>query len=256
MSLSEQIANNLQTIAENEQRVYDKGYEDGKAEGEEFIGVKYSDFSISNNGYYLPQTADARSLDKCMIDDNSKACMCDYLLANLSGNANLNRANNIKTVYMPSNQTHLRNTFVYCVNLTTIIGDFSNVINLNVAFDNCRSLAEIPYMPNLKQMSNYSFRNCTGLTSITFYKVLETWHTGALTGCTNIETINLVDGWNINSYVQHCPNLTQASLHDMIEKYADMTGQTSPILNVGSTNLEKIDDEHKAMATAKNVTLA
>ena len=42
----------------------------------------------------------------------------------------------------------------------------------------------------------------------------------------------------------------------MIEKYADMTGQTSPVMNVGSSNLAKIDDEHKAMATAKNITLA
>jgi hypothetical protein len=191
-----------------------------------------------------------------MIDDNSKACMCDYLLANSSGNANFNRANNIKTVYMPSNQIELKFTFVYCVNLTTIIGDFSNVQTLTVAFDNCRSLTEIPYMPNLKQMGNMSFRNCIGLTSLTFYKVLTTWHTGALQGATNIETINLVDGWNTAVYAQHCTKLSQASLHDMIEKYADMTGKTSPVLNVGSTNLAKIDEEHKAMATSKNVTLA
>jgi hypothetical protein len=83
--------------------------------------------------------------------------------------------------------------------------------------------------------------------------VLTTWDTNALLGCTNIETINLVDGWNTSIYAQHCTKLTQACLHDMIEKLADMTGQTPLVFKIGEKNIEKIDDEHIAMLQQKNI---
>ena len=224
--------------------------------GDEFIGIKYSDFDIVNS-YYLPQTADARSLDKCMVDKNSKRSTCNSLFAGGSSVVNKdNRCAGLKTVYMPEKMTKLLNTFMNCILLTTIIGDLTNVVDISGTFDGCQSLKELPYFPNLDVFQNNAVRRCTSLTSITFYKVLTLWHTGALSGCTNITEINLADGWNISVYAQHCPNLTQECLHDMIEKYADMTGQISPVMNVASENIDKIDEEHKAMATAKNVTLA
>lgn len=231
--------------------VYDKGYEQGKAEGEEFIGVKYSDFTTS--GYYLPTVADARSLEKIMVDDNARVSMCQYLFYSENASANNNRSASLRTIYMPDKVTALIFTFCNCLNLTTIIGDLSNVILITEGFRNCQALTELPYMPNLVTLSNNAFRNCTGLTSITFYKVITYWHTGALTGCTNIATINLVDGWNTAVYAQHCEKLTQACLHDMCEKLDDMTGQTPLVFKIGEPNIAKIDDEHIAMLQQKNI---
>ena len=262
MSMSEQIANHLVTVTENQQKVYNAGYEKGKAESgsDEFIGVKYSDFETT--GYKLPRTADARSLDKMMPDvtppngiTNAFLTMVN-LFSNDTANTNggLNAA--LTTVYVPSKVTRLVATFRNCSKLTTIIVDFSKVVEMSQSFYACKSLTELPYMPNLNVLSVLSFYGCTGLTSVTFHKILTTWASNAFQGCTNIETINLVDGWNTAVYAHHCPNLSQASLHDMIEKLADMTGQPAVVMNVGSTNLEKIDEEHKAMATNKNWTLA
>jgi hypothetical protein len=78
-------------------------------------------------------------------------------------------------------------------------------------------------------------------------------HTSALAGSTNITTINLVDGWNSSLYVHHCTNLSQASLHDMIEKLADMTGLTPIVFQIGTNNIAKIDEEHLAMLESKNI---
>jgi hypothetical protein len=219
--------------------------------------VKYSDFDNTTGSHYnLPTVADARSLEKGMTDSNSKQHALNYRFYNTTVNSNGGYYAKLKEVYLPSGATYLFGTFENCSKLTTIHGDLSTILSTQNGFSCCASLTEMPYMPNLENLNNGSFRNCTGLTSITFYKVLKNWHTGALTGCTNIETINLVDGWNTAIYVQHCPKLTQACLHDMCEKLADMTGQTAPVMNVGSTNMAKIDDEHKAIVTNKNWTLA
>ena len=224
---------------------------------EEFIGVKYSDFGVK--GYMLPKIADARSLSKTRIGDfgsSNRGFITSHLFYNGTKNQNSSINSRLEKVYLPDGLTVLAATFYNCSALVEIIGDLSTVKELNSTFCNCVALPEIPYLPNLEKLGGNSFLNCVSLKSITFHKVLTTWHSNAFQGCTNITEVNLADGWNISSYVQHCPNLTQASLHNMIEKYADMTGQTSPVMNVGSVNLEKIDDEHKAMATAKNITLA
>ena len=219
---------------------------------DDFIGIKYSDFDIIN-AYYLPQTADARSLDKCMLDENSKRTTCYNLFANNVATSNNNRSAGLKTIYMPSQATLLNSTFTNCVSLTTIIGDFSAVINISGAFEGCRSLTELPYFPNLQILQNRAIQDCKGLTNITFYKILTSWHTGALSGCTNITTINIVDGWNTAIYAQHCTNLSQECLHDMVEKLADMTGKTPLTFYIGASNIEKIDEEHITMLDNKNI---
>lgn len=231
---------------------YTKGYEDGKAEGGEFIGVKCSDFETS--GYMLPRTADARSLDK-IISPNGEtpaSAVANCLFQNNTANPNGGLYASLTTAYMPSKITVLTNTFYNCSKLTTIIGDLSKVIEITQAFYGCKSLTELPYMPNLKILGPRAIIQVP-ITSITFHKVLTTWLSNAIMGCSSLTEINLVDGWNTAVYVQDLKNLSQASLHDMIEKLADMTGQTSLIFKMGETNIAKIDEEHIAMLQRKNI---
>ena len=254
MSLSEQIADNLQIVAENERKVYDAGYEQGKAEGGGFIGVKYSDFT---GHYNTPKIADARALqpliDGVSLEHVLRANVACSLFSNMNGNANGGFNVSLEEIFMPDGVTGLAYTFQNCSSLKTIHGNFENVASISMGFDGCKALPELPYMPNLNRFGANDLRNCTGLTSLTFYKVFLGWHTEALKGCINIETINLADGWSTAVYVHHCTKLSQASLHDMIEKLADMTGQDPLIFKVGETNILKIDDEHIAMLQQKNI---
>ena len=249
--------NGTTEVLPDEDKVLSKVTVNVDVKSEEFIGVKYSDFGTT--GYMLPKIADARSLSKMRIGgsgSSNRGFIASSLFYNSTKNQNSSINSRLEKVYLPDGLSMLASTFYNCSALVEIIGDLSTVKELYNTFYNCVALPEIPYLPNLENLSINSFLNCVSLKSITFHKVLTTWHSNAFQGCTNITEVNLADGWNISSYVQHCPNLTQASLHDMIENYANMTGQTSPVMNVGSVNLEKIDDEHKAIATAKNVTLA
>ena len=246
------------TADETTTALVDKVAEISGGGDDEFIGVKYSDFTAQCN---LPKKADARSLaliynNPSDTKNNRNFISSDLFVSSYSGATGNSINTELEEIYMPDGLTSIYRTFYNCRALKLIVGDMTSVKGLSSSFYGCSSLTEIPYMPNLEYLESNALTRCTRLTSITFYKVLTAWKSNALTGCTNITAINLADGWNINVYAQHCPNLTQASLHDMIEKYADMTGKTSPVMNVGSSNLVKIDDEHKAMATAKNITLA
>lgn len=247
-------ADKLTRLKTDFDEVYDKAYEQGKAEGGEFIGVKYSEFDKVDN-YLLPTVADARSLDKCITTKNIQQSICYGLFAGGSSNNNNNFSAGLKTVYMPTKMTMLTNTFTNCRSLTTIIGDLTNVTNIGGAFDNCLALKAIPYFPNLKTFQNNAVRNCTSLTSITFYKVLDLWHTGALKGCTNIETINLVDGWNTSIYAQYCSKLTSECVDNMISCLADMTGSNAPTINFHADVKAKLSNEQITTITGKNWTL-
>lgn len=237
---------------------YSEGYEQGKAEGGEFIGVKYSDFTAQ---YNLPKKADARSM--ALIPQNSDAYIRnnrDMIAHSLFNNANKSTGSGFNTeleeIYMPDGLTNLSHTFVNCRCLKLIVGDLTSVKTIDVAFDGCESLTELPYMPNLENFSDYAVRGCKGLTSITFYKVLTTWKSNALTGCTNIETINLVDGWNTSIYAQHCPKLTSECVDNMISCLADMTGQNAPTIQFHADVKAKLSNEQIATITGKNWTLA
>ena len=80
---------------------------------DDFIGVKYSNYDTAPNGYNLPKTADARSLDKILKDpkiggthiqaENSQ-CL-NYMFANPSKNANGCYFHKLEEVYLPSRAT-------------------------------------------------------------------------------------------------------------------------------------------------------
>lgn len=184
------IAEKLVTVAENVQKVYDAGYEKGKAEGggsDDFIGIKYSDFdNTTGSQYNLPTVADARSLESVLVDTVSKERAFMYAFYNQSANANGGYFTKLKKVFLPYGATHFNYTFDKCTNLTEIIGDLSSITYLNYAFRQCSSLKKIPYMPNLKLIEANSFASCTGLASINFYTKPTTFASTALSGCSNL----------------------------------------------------------------------
>lgn len=108
------IADKLQTIAENEQKVYDAGYEKGKAEGGGSDEPLIVDFSLFQNlrGVFLGsnvkrvKTVDARSAT-----------------SGWNGMANMFYDSKIEEIqeFYPSTKTYFNGTFVRCKSLKRVI---------------------------------------------------------------------------------------------------------------------------------------
>ena len=124
--------------------------------------------------------------------------------------------------------------FLGCNSLTTIPGmDTSNVTEMDGMFQLCRSLTTVPEM-NTSRVTNMNsmFSACYSLTEL-----------GGLVGL------------KVSLDLSSCSKLTHESLLNVINKATDVT--TSPAtLTLGSTNLAKLSDAEKGIATSKGWTLA
>lgn len=70
--------------------------------------------------------------------------------------------------------------------------------------------------------------------------------------CSSLRYVTVDKGFSNSLYLHHSTRFSAETLHTIIENYADCTG-LGVVFQVGSTNLEKIDDEHKAMLTSKGI---
>ena len=192
-----------------------------------------------------------------------------------------------------SNVTNMSSLFNGCKLLTKIIGienwDTSNVNNISYMFNECKTL-EILNLSNWNISSkvtsiNTTFQLCEALTKIIG---IENWDTSNVTsmstlfnGCKTLENLNL-SNWNVskvtNLYAifqgcslltnlqapqninanidfKACNLLTVDSLLSILNNLTDRTSTTSLTCTLGSTNLNKLTAEQKAIATSKNWVL-
>ena len=118
---------------------------------------------------------------------------------------------------------------------TTFVGtigysDTSKVTNMTYMFYNCSSLTSIPALDTSKVTNmTYMFYNCSSLTEI------------HMTGMS-------VD-FNISASTQ----FTESALVEILNNLATVT--STKTLTMGSTNLAKLTDDEKAIATNKGWTL-
>lgn len=113
------------------------------------------------------------------------------------------------------------------------IFDFSDLTDMSYMFSRCSYLTTIPEMDVSKvDLMDSMCRSCSSLTDLGGF-------------------IGLKCDLDLSS----SSNLTHESLMNVINKAADVT--TSPAtLRLGRTNLAKLSDEEKAIATGKGWTLA
>lgn len=223
------IAEQLITIAENEQKVYDAGYEKGKAEsGEDGVDwSKITDFryfsAFSNRDFLIPQLNYENTSNGTLFSQMFFQCtkLKDVPLINTSKCTNFSQM------------------FYDCQQLTTIPEiDTSNGTSFGQMFYNCNQLKTVPLL-NLSKCTNMSlmFYNCRSLTEVRF------------TG-----TINVTGSLSVFSY---SPNLTVESLVSFLNALSDNTRlSTTYTVTIGSTNLSKLTQEQKQIAYDKNIALA
>ena len=132
-----------------------------------------------------------------------------------------------------SRVANISSMFVSCYSLQTIpLLDTSSATTMSNMFYNCSSLQAIPLLNTIKvtNMSNM-FNNCAYLEFLTM---------------TNIKT---------SFSISVSTKFSQGTLEALIDNLVDLTGQTAKTFTMGTTNLAKVSQEKKDLATAKNWSL-
>lgn len=179
-----------------------------------------------------------------------------------------------------ANLTDMSFMFYYCSNLTTIPQlDTSNVTNMNDMFYSCEKLTSVPLIDTSKVMetqrmfqycsslitvpkfdtSNVEnvarmFMGCSSLITVPqfdFSKVI--YASDMLYDCSSLESIHIIN-INVSIYISSSTKFTREALLEIIGNLKAQTSGTKT-LTMGSTNLAKLTDEDKAIATNKGWTL-
>ena len=165
----------------------------------------------------------------------------NFVLINASDVA-LNTSSDVKDAYLLESQELVCNgtskglyfsqTFVNCTKLTTIPHlNTSNATQMDSMFRGCNRLISIPNLDTSKVTDmRQMFSNC---------KALEEIH---------------MTGMKANFKISASTKFTREALLEILNNLATVT--TTRTLTMGSTNLAKLTDEDKAIATNKGWTLA
>ena len=130
-----------------------------------------------------------------------------------------------------SNVTNMFNMFSHCYKLTIPKLDTSKVTSMGYMFDGCISLTTIPQLDTSKVTSMaYMFQNCRSIKSILMY------------------------GMKVSFDISASTKFEESDLVTILNNLASVT--STQTLKMGSTNLAKLTDEEKAIATNKGWTLA
>lgn len=132
-----------------------------------------------------------------------------------------------------SNVTNMANMFYYCYNLATVPQfDTSNVTKMVDMFYSCSNLATVPLLNTAKVTDMIRM----------------------FAGCSSLEEIHMIN-INANLNISSSTKFTREALLEIIGNLKAQTSGTKT-LTMGSTNLAKLTEEDKAIATNKGWTLA
>ena len=231
-------------------------------------GVIVDSNSISNN-------KDNPNFKYCPLFDTSNVTSMSGMFTNCSSLTsipllNTSKATNMSNLFngcmsltsIPlldtSKVTSMISMFHSCSSLTYIpLLNTSKVTNMNSTFYNCSSLNSISALDtsNVTNMANMFF-NCSSLTSIPLLDTSKvTLMNNTFRGCGSVKYLGGFKNLSISIsayFLDQCPNLTVESLMNVINNLATVSGKT---LKFGTTNLNKLTAEQKAIATNKGWTL-
>lgn len=163
--------------------------------------------------------------------------------------------------------TDLRYCFYSCSYLTSIVfpdGFGKNAVNLGACFGSCASLTSLVLPDGFGENATSltlgragCFYNCKALTTLhlpTGFGQNSTANGYCFSLCVSLETITGNPNFKATVDLSPCTNLTHDSLMVVINGLQTVT--TTQTLSLGSTNLAKLTEAEKQIATNKGWTLA
>ena len=159
-------------------------------------------------------------------------------------------------LFNTSNVTDMIKMFYYCSSLTSVpLFGTSKVTNMRYMFNYCSSLTSVPLFDtsNVTDMSNM-FYNCPSLTSVPLFDTSKVTSMNEMFyNCSSLETIHMINiGANLD--ISSSTKFTREALLEIIGNLKTVTRTRK--LTMGTTNLAKLTEEDKAIATNKGWTLA
>ena len=156
-----------------------------------------------------------------------------------------------------ANVTDMYYMFYNCSKLTAVpLFDTSKVTNMASMFYYCSKLTRVPLFDTSKVTSMASmFGVCSKLTTVPQFDASNVTSMNYMfSNCNNLEAIHMI---NINAKLDISAS-TKFTREALIEIIGNLKAQTSgtKTLTMGATNLAKLTDEDKAIATNKGWTLA
>lgn len=205
-------------------------------------GKVLNEVSITTN---VPQDNTLKKL----LDGTKSA---DYLFYNYKGT----NVNDLIQYNDTENVTSMNSMFGQCSNITTIpLLNTSNVENINYVFQYCSNLVNIPlFDTNKVEYMNYAFQYCTALKVIPALRInnLKSAY-NPFRDCKNLEEIHII-GLNLSFNISYSTKFTREALVEILNNLA--TVNSTQTLTMGATNLARLTDEDKLIATNKGWTLA
>lgn len=160
------------------------------------------------------------------------------------------------------------NMFSNCTNLRTVKMIEGTIMTAtgDKVFYNDAALEEVILGNGITLIGTNVFYNCTSLKSVYLPSTLTSSYNNSLTStsssyyafynCTALEDVQLGEDWNLSIRLNASDNITVESMIAMFNSLKDLTGENAKTLTLGATNLAKLTDEQKLIATNKNWTLA
>ena len=191
---------------------------------------------------------------------DGKISKADFPNFYYAGSKNWNNSTIAKFKYFQfdstSNTTSFENAWYECTKLTEFpLIDTSKGTSFSQAWYNCSKLVTFPAL-NLSKGTNFA-RAWDGCKSLTELPLLDlsagTNFTQTWMVCSALTTLGGFGAIKESFELYESPKLTVDSLMNVINQAAAVTGKT---MTLGSTNLAKLSDEQKSVATSKGWTLA
>lgn len=260
------IAEKLTTIAENQQAVYDAGYNSGAELADQEYGHGYNDgYQVGLNeghdeGYEQGHLSGKQAeYDRFWDVYQSNGSRTDYRYA-FGGHGWT--AETLKPKYKVS-AANAAQMFNYCkaeIDLRTlgVSFDFSKSINFYgfASYSSILAFGEIiaTSAGGLSEM----FNQCKKLHTIEKLQVSSSANfSSAFSGTSALENLTITGTIGTSSLnVSACTLLTHDSLMSIINALQNKTGTGTWTVTLGATNLAKLTDAEKAIATQKGWTLA
>ena len=243
--------------------------------------------SISSGGNTLKNLLDATKSCYYLFNNYRGTSVDDLIQPNDTENVTtmvdmFRECNNLTTIKQlsTSNVTNMYGMFYNCSKLTTIPQlNTSKVTTMSSMFNGCSSLESIPQLNTSNVTNMYSmFYNCSLLTTVPLYNTSKVtdmsqmfWH------CSDLQTVPAFDCSKVtsmNNIFASCSSLksilmtnigvsfnisasTLFEREDLLVIINNLkTVTTTKTLTMGATNLAKLTDEDKLIATNKGWTLA
>ena len=225
------IADKLTAIAEDQQRVYDAGFDAGQAQGG--YGEGYEQGKI--DGDVSKYASVIRFRDSTFPDGYELTVHCD------------------QTTELPTfgGTTGLKKVVLHC-------RTDKRYNSVNLLYPNA-SVETVVFANGVKlSTASYFAVNCTSLVSMLGgIDLTDIQNDNLFVGCTNLVDVEFVPlTITHNKSFNKSYKLSDASIQSIIDGLADLTGQTTQTLTLHADVGARLTEEQKASATAKNWTLA